>query len=164
MAVFRLVFLSLLAVAAVAWPAHSHTAGTVYVNARIYTVNKEQPWAEAVAIKDGEFLVVGSKADVDAVTGEDTKVVDLNGQFVMPGFHDTHVHIEQAYIGDMVGEALLSFPPDPSIETMQELLKSTPKRIRNSRSCSLRVCRLRPFRTLRQRKTSSTKSLPIVPC
>ncbi|MEE8240352.1 MAG: hypothetical protein V3R16_03710, partial [Nitrospirales bacterium] len=47
-------------------------ADTVYINGRIYTVSEAQPWVEAVAIKDGKFLVVGSNADVEAVTGDDT--------------------------------------------------------------------------------------------
>ena len=67
-------------------------ADTVYTNGRIYIVNEAQPWAEAVAIKDGRFLVVGSSADVEAVTGDDTEVVDLEGQFVMPGIFDLHAH------------------------------------------------------------------------
>ena len=60
-------------------------ADTVYTNGKIYTVNEAQPWAEAVAIKDGEFLVVGLNADAEAVTGKETEVVDLGGAFVMPG-------------------------------------------------------------------------------
>jgi predicted amidohydrolase YtcJ len=99
------------------------TADTVYTNGKIYTVNEKQPWAEAVAIKDGKFVKVGSNADVKANTGKGTKVIDLKGQFVVPGFHDTHVHIEQAYITDKVGDALLSFPVGASVEKMQELLK-----------------------------------------
>ena len=67
-------------------------ADTVYTNGKIYTVNDAQPWAEAVAIKDRKFLVVGSSADVAAVTGDATEVVDLGGQFVMPGMIDTHTH------------------------------------------------------------------------
>lgn len=67
-------------------------ADVVYTNGQIYTVNEAQPWAEAVAIKDGKFLVVGSNADVEAVTGEDTEAVDLGGQFSMPGIVDLHVH------------------------------------------------------------------------
>lgn len=67
-------------------------ADTVYTNGKIYTVNKVQPWAEAVAIKDGKFLVVGSNAEVKAVTGEGTEVVDLGGKFVMPGIIDLHTH------------------------------------------------------------------------
>ena len=67
-------------------------ADTVYTNGRIYTVNEAQPWAEAVAIKDGKFLVVGSNAEVEAVTGDDTDVVDLGGGFAMPGIGDSHIH------------------------------------------------------------------------
>ena len=67
-------------------------ADTVYTNGRIYTVNESRPWAEAVAIKDGKFIVVGSSADVDAVTGDGTEVADLGGQFVMPGIVDMHAH------------------------------------------------------------------------
>ena len=58
-------------------PAADRAADTVYTNGRIYTVNEVQPWAEAVAVEDGKFLVVGSNADVEAVTGETTEVVDL---------------------------------------------------------------------------------------
>ena len=69
-----------------------NSADTVYTNGRIYTVNEAQPWVEAVAIKDGKFLVVGSNANVESVTGAGTEVVDLGGQFVMPGIVDMHAH------------------------------------------------------------------------
>ncbi|MEE9123790.1 MAG: amidohydrolase [candidate division NC10 bacterium] len=68
------------------------SADVAYRNGRIYTVNETQPWAEAVAIKDGKFLVVGSTADVEAVTGNNTEVIDLDGKFVMPGIFDLHSH------------------------------------------------------------------------
>ena len=67
-------------------------ADVVYTNGSIYTVNKAQPRAEAVAIQDGKFLVVGSHADVEGVIGEGTEVVDLDGRFVMPGIVDLHSH------------------------------------------------------------------------
>lgn len=67
-------------------------ADTVYTNGRIYTVNEAQPWVEAVAIKDGKFLVVGAIADVEAATGEQTEVIDLGGKFAMPGIGDSHIH------------------------------------------------------------------------
>jgi hypothetical protein len=70
----------------------AEAADTVYTNGRIYTVNDSQPWAEAVAIKDGKFLVVGSNADVEPVTGDATEVVDLGGHMAMPGLIDVHVH------------------------------------------------------------------------
>jgi len=67
-------------------------ADVVYRNGKIYTVNEAQPWAEAVAIKDGKFLKVGSNADVEAVSGDGTEVVDLDGAFAMPGLIDIHTH------------------------------------------------------------------------
>lgn len=67
-------------------------ADTIYINGKIYTVNEAQPWAEAVAIKDGKFLKVGLIVDVDALKGTDTKVIDLEGKFVMPGIVDMHAH------------------------------------------------------------------------
>jgi len=72
--------------------ATDESADAVYTNGRIYTVNEAQPWVEAVAIKDGKFLVVSSDADVEAVTGDGTVVVDLEGRFAMPGLIDAHAH------------------------------------------------------------------------
>ena len=68
------------------------SADTVYTNGKIYTVNEAQPWADAVAIKDGKFIAVGSAEDIAAVTGDGTEVVDLNGGFAMPGIGDSHIH------------------------------------------------------------------------
>ena len=65
--------------------ANAQTADTVYTGGKIYTVNEEQPWAEAVAITDGKFIKVGSADDVKPMIGDDTKVVDFIGKFVMPG-------------------------------------------------------------------------------
>ena len=67
-------------------------ADTVYTNGKIYTVNEVQPWAEAVAIKDGKFMVVGSADDVAAVTGDATEIINLAGAFAMPGIGDSHIH------------------------------------------------------------------------
>ena len=50
----------------------SVVADSVYTNGKIYTVNERQPWAEAVAIKDGRFIVVGSISDVAEIIGENT--------------------------------------------------------------------------------------------
>lgn len=71
----------------------SETADIIYTNGKIYTVNDSLPWVEAVAIKDGKFIKVGSKADVDKFKGSSTKVIDLKGQFAMPGVQDNHIHI-----------------------------------------------------------------------
>lgn len=67
-------------------------ANTIYTNGKIYTVNEEQPWAEAVAIKDGKFIKVGSFDEVNAFKGAKSEIIDLEGKFVMPGIVDMHAH------------------------------------------------------------------------
>lgn len=59
---------------------------------RIYTVDARRSWAEAVAIRDGRIVFVGSDLDAKAHIGPETKVVELDGRVVMPGFQDAHVH------------------------------------------------------------------------
>ncbi len=100
------------------------TPDSIYLNGKIYTVNDAQPWAEAIAIKDGKIIAVGSDEEISGTTGENTIVIDLEGKFVMPGLHDPHVHIEQAYKGEILGNQLLTFSADASsIKELQQLLK-----------------------------------------
>ena len=73
--------------------AHSEVADTVYTNGKIYTVNEAQPWADAVAIKEGKFLVVGTNAEAEAVSGRNTRVVDLGGRMAMPGLKIGRAHV-----------------------------------------------------------------------
>jgi len=68
------------------------SADAIYKNGKIYTVDKAKPWVEAVAIKDGKFIKVGSTAEVETFAGDKTTVVDLEGKFVMPGIVDMHAH------------------------------------------------------------------------
>ena len=72
-------------------PAIESPADIAYVNGKIYTVDEASPWAEAVAVKDGRFIAVGSTEKIMAMAG-DAGVVDLGGKFVLPGLVDTHTH------------------------------------------------------------------------
>ncbi len=67
-------------------------ADLLLTHGAIYTVNAAQPWAEAVAVKDGKIVFVGSDAQAKAYAGSATQVVDLKGHFAMPGIVDEHVH------------------------------------------------------------------------
>jgi len=67
-------------------------AEAIYTNGRVYTVDRENTWAEAFAIRDGEFVAVGSNAEIEQLAGPDTTVLDLRGRMVMPGIHDLHMH------------------------------------------------------------------------
>lgn len=62
------------------------------VNARVWTGNPRRPWADAVAVRGDRLAAVGSSAEVRKLAGPSTRVVDAAGQFLVPGFIDTHVH------------------------------------------------------------------------
>ena len=68
-------------------------ADVVFKNGNIYTVNERQPRAEAVAVKAGKIIFVGSNNDVRAYEGTSTRVVDLKGNTVVPGLTDSHYHL-----------------------------------------------------------------------
>ncbi len=68
------------------------SANLVVRDARIWTGNTEQPWAQALATRGDEIIVVGANADVDSLIGEDTVVISVPGSMLVPGFIDTHVH------------------------------------------------------------------------
>src|SRR5210317_1637886 len=63
-------------------------------NGNFWTVDEENPRAEAVASLNGRLIYVGNDAGVEAHIGPDTQVIDLDGAFVTPGFYDNHVHFE----------------------------------------------------------------------
>lgn len=67
-------------------------ADTILLHGRIYTVDSNHPWAEALAIRDGKLLAVGTDKEVSIYRGPSTKIIDAKGHLVLPGFTDCHVH------------------------------------------------------------------------
>ncbi|NEK37358.1 amidohydrolase [Rhizobium leguminosarum] len=73
--------------------AASMHADIVFHNGRITTLDRANPNATAIAVKDGLFLEVGTDSEVMALAGPDTKIVDLKGKRVLPGLIDNHTHV-----------------------------------------------------------------------
>lgn len=69
------------------------TADLIVSNGRFTTLDRGNPTASAVAVKDGKFLAVGSQAEVMVYAGPNTKVIDLKGRSALPGLIDNHLHI-----------------------------------------------------------------------
>lgn len=65
----------------------------VIVNAKVTTLDKANPEAQAVAIRGGTFLSVGSEQDVRAAAGPDATVIDAKGRRLIPGLVDSHIHV-----------------------------------------------------------------------
>jgi predicted amidohydrolase YtcJ len=68
-------------------------ADLILFNGRLHTVDRENPRATAVAIRDGRFVVVGSDAQAMALRGSTTRVIDLQRRTVVPGLNDSHLHL-----------------------------------------------------------------------
>ncbi len=106
----------------------SQSADIIFHHGTILTINDLQPTAEAVAVKDGKILAVGTKDDIFKMTGENTRKIDLDGKTMLPGFVDSHGH---AYlVGIQASTANLLPPPDGSgkdISSIQALLEDWSK-------------------------------------
>ena len=87
--------------------AQSHpTADQAFVNGDVYrgavlsyesgVIDPSQQHAQAIAVKDGRILAVGSNDEIEKFKGKNTKTIDLGGHFVMPGFNDAHTHLAEA--------------------------------------------------------------------
>ena len=71
-------------------------ADLILHNGVIWTVDSNSSTVQAVAIKEGKFVVVGSNAAALKLRGPSTRVIDLRGRFIVPGFNDNHVHFASA--------------------------------------------------------------------
>jgi len=92
---------------------YASEADTVFINAKVYTANTNQPFAEAIAIKGQNILYVGSNAGIEPTVAAETDVIDLKGAQVLPGFIDNHNHIFEA-ASEAGGNCELSATATPS--------------------------------------------------
>jgi predicted amidohydrolase YtcJ len=91
-------------------PAPGETADSIYVGGDIVTVDDARPGVEALAVKDGMILAVGSRAElVSAHQGADTTIVDLGGKTLLPAFIDAHSHYITAL--SVASQAKVYAPP-----------------------------------------------------
>jgi hypothetical protein len=95
----RPIAIAILLSAAVRAVPPSQPADVVVVNAKIYTVNLRQPWAEALAIRGEKILAVGSRREIDLYRGPRTRAIDAKGRLVLPGFTDCHIHFMEGSLG-----------------------------------------------------------------
>lgn len=77
---------------AVAGPAAAEAADVILYNGKVFTSDMANLWAEAVAVKGNRIRAVGGNAEVLALAGTGTRLLDLGGRVVIPGLNDAHVH------------------------------------------------------------------------
>jgi len=109
----------LVTLGALASHAPAQHADTIYLNGTILTIDDANPRAEAVAVKEGKILAVGVKAHVLKSQGTATKLVDLGGKTMLPGFVDAHGHVVGGGIQAL--SANLLAPPDGEVKDIASL-------------------------------------------
>ena len=72
------------------------SATLILTGARVWTGDSVRPWAEAVAVSGDRILAVGSAGDIARLRGPGTRMLELGGRFIAPGFIDNHTHFGQA--------------------------------------------------------------------
>lgn len=106
-------------------PAMAQTADTIYHNGTIITLDDARPLAEALAVKDGRILAVGSEAEIATLSGNATRRVDLLGKTLLPGFVESHGHTYM--MGIQAATANLLPPPDgegADVASVQRLMRA----------------------------------------
>ena len=71
----------------------AETADYVFTNGRVYTVNPEREWVEAVAVSGNKIVYVGDNAGAEALISDGTRVIDVSGKMLLPGFVSGHDHL-----------------------------------------------------------------------
>jgi predicted amidohydrolase YtcJ len=97
----------------------------ILVNGKIFTANTQQPYAEAVSIRGGKILAVGSRREVDASVGADAQVVDLGGKTLLPGLIDSHIHAVMGGVGLQSADAQDNIPDIAALEAFVAQARSS---------------------------------------
>lgn len=103
----------------------TETATLILTNGNVHTLDRNNPQAHAVAIKDGKILAVGSDDDVLRFAGEGTQQVDLHGQTLVPGLNDSHLHLIR---GGLNYNLELRWEGVPSLADALRMLKAQAER------------------------------------
>lgn len=101
-------------------------ADFVFTNGRVYTLDTNREWAEAVAVRGKDIVFVGDADGARAFAGANTEVIDLEGRMLMPGFVDVHAHPIVAGGLIMQGVDLQSDSVDEILSTLRDHIDANP--------------------------------------
>jgi predicted amidohydrolase YtcJ len=103
-------------------------ADLVLTGASIFTADPARTWAQALAVRDGRIVVVGGDRDVRPLAGSRTRVIELRGRTVTPGFQDAHVHPTHAGLARIRCELHETRGLDRYLEIVADYVRAHPDR------------------------------------
>jgi hypothetical protein len=119
--------LALLSLAIAPALAAQEPADLIVTNARIYTVDDNRPLAEAMAIRDGRVVFVGSARGAEVFAGSRTERLDLDGKTVIPGMVDAHIHLTGLGVALRILDLVGTRSYEEVIERVVERARNTPE-------------------------------------
>lgn len=97
-------------------------ADSIYYNGTILTMEDEAAEVQAIAIKNGKIQAVGKTADIQLHRGDSTRMIDLKGKTLVPGFVDPHSHFAMAM--QLMGATNISSPPAGGVKNISDIIKA----------------------------------------
>lgn len=97
-------------------PSADSKASLIFRGGGVYTVDPRRPWVEAVAVRGKQIVYVGDDAGAEAFAGPATRIVDLHGRMLLPGFIEGHIH---PFLGSAMAQGA-----DVQQDTKQEVLRA----------------------------------------
>jgi len=104
-------------------PKHNEQADLAFINGRVWTGTDSSSFAEALSVKGNIISLVGSTDEIKKSIGNETKVIDLKGKLLIPGFNDAHIH----FLSGSIGLTEVDFNNANSIGEVVELIKKFAK-------------------------------------
>lgn len=100
----------------------------VLLNGKIWTAERPDSFVEAVAIRGNQIVLTGSSSSLSSLKGPGTRVINLEGKLVIPGFNDAHVHFLSGVMGFLEADLSESKTPARIVETVTAFATSHPEK------------------------------------
>ncbi|RMG07759.1 MAG: amidohydrolase [Acidobacteria bacterium] len=120
-------YVTVLLIFTVSFYGQTFMADLVVINAKVRTMDKEKPEAEAIAVWSNKIIAVGKNDEIKRLIGQNTKVVDAGGKLVLPGFNDSHLHFMEGGASLTSVDLRDAKSPEEFVQRIKEYASKLPK-------------------------------------